>query len=61
MARCERCGKGPQFGHNRPFSLKATNRRFNVNIQRISVYEAGQRRSAYLCTRCMRTAAKGKA
>ena len=30
MAKCEQCGKGPQFGNNRPFSLKSTNRRFNV-------------------------------
>jgi large subunit ribosomal protein L28 len=58
MARCEVCGKGPQFGHNRPFSLKATNRRFSVNIQKVSIYEGGRRRSAVLCTRCIRTAAK---
>jgi len=58
MARCERCGKGPQFGQNRPFSLKATNRRFSVNIQTVSYNEGGRRRTAYVCTRCLRTAAK---
>ena len=56
MARCERCGKGPQFGQNRPFSLKATNRRFNVNVQTVTLYESGRKRRARLCTRCMRTA-----
>jgi large subunit ribosomal protein L28 len=61
MAKCAACGKGPQFGHNRPFSLKATNRRFNVNVQKVSIYEAGQRRSVMLCTRCMRTASKPRA
>jgi len=58
MARCERCGKGPQFGQNRPFSLKATKRQFRVNVQKVSVYEGGRRRSTHLCTRCMRTLAK---
>jgi large subunit ribosomal protein L28 len=58
MAKCDRCGKGPQFGHNRPFSLKATNRRFNANIQTVSLYQDGRRRRMSLCTRCMRTLAK---
>jgi large subunit ribosomal protein L28 len=58
MATCERCGKGPQFGQNRPFSLKATNRRFNANVQRVSLYVDGRRKRARLCTRCLRTLAK---
>lgn len=58
MAKCEKCGKGPQFGKNRPFSLKATNRRFNVNVQRVTIYEGGQPRKAKLCTRCIRTLSK---
>jgi large subunit ribosomal protein L28 len=55
MAKCERCGRGPQFGKNRPFSLKATNRRFNVNVQKVTLYEDGRRRAMKLCTRCLRT------
>jgi large subunit ribosomal protein L28 len=58
MARCERCGKGPQFGQNRPFSLKATNRRFSINVQKTTIYENGAKRTAHLCTRCLRTLAK---
>lgn len=55
MAKCAQCGKGPQFGQNRPFSLKATNRRFNVNVQTVTVLEHGRSRRVRLCTRCLRT------
>jgi len=33
MAKCEICGKGPQFGHNVSHSKRATNRKFKPNIQ----------------------------
>ena len=58
MARCVNCGKGPQFGQNRPFSLKATKRQFKVNIQKVSTYVGGQRHTVSMCTRCLRTVAK---
>ena len=32
MAKCEVCGKGPQYGHNVSFSKRHTNRRFVPNI-----------------------------
>ena len=54
MARCEVCGKGPQFGHNRPFSLKATNRRFSVNIQKVSIYEGGRQLRCLAAVRMQR-------
>jgi large subunit ribosomal protein L28 len=54
MAKCQRCGRGPQFGQNRPFSLKATNRRYNVNVQTVTVVESGRKHRARLCTRCIR-------
>lgn len=34
MAKCESCGKGTTFGHNRSFSLRATNRTFKPNLQK---------------------------
>lgn len=55
MAKCEMCGKGPQFGHNVSHSKRATNRRFNPNIQRVRVMVNGQVRRMRLCTRCLRT------
>jgi large subunit ribosomal protein L28 len=61
MAKCERCGKGPLFGQNRPFSLKATKRRFNPNIQKVTLIENGKKKTVKLCTRCLRTVSKSAA
>lgn len=58
MAKCQQCGKGPQFGNNRPWSRKATRRRWNVNIQKVSVMEQGRMVSRKLCSSCLRTASK---
>ena len=55
MAKCEMCGKGPQFGHNVSHSKQATNRKFKPNIQRVRMEINGQMRRMYLCTRCLRT------
>jgi large subunit ribosomal protein L28 len=55
MAKCEKCGKGPQFGQNVSHSKKATKRQFKPNIQRVKVEIDGQSRRMYLCTRCLRT------
>ncbi len=60
MAKCEICGKGPQFGHNVSHSKRATNRRFNPNIQRVRIIMGGKVRRMYLCTRCLRTLNKGQ-
>ena len=58
MAKCQQCGKGPQFGNNRPWSRKATRRRWNVNVQKVSVMENGRMVSKRLCNACLRTASK---
>lgn len=55
MAKCEVCGKGPQFGHNVSHSKRRTNRRWLPNIQKVSTVVNGQRVSLYMCTRCLRT------
>jgi large subunit ribosomal protein L28 len=55
MAKCEKCGKSPQFGHNVSHSKKVTKRQFNPNIQRVKVEVDGKLRRMYLCTRCLRT------
>ena len=55
MAKCEMCGKGPQFGHNVSHSKRATNRQFKPNVQRVRVEIEGQMRRMYICTRCLRT------
>ena len=32
MAKCAHCGKSTSFGHNRSFSMRATNRTFKPNL-----------------------------
>ncbi|MBP9675925.1 MAG: 50S ribosomal protein L28 [Anaerolineaceae bacterium] len=58
MAKCESCGKGTTFGHNRSFSLRATNRTFKPNLQKITIVENGQKVQKTLCARCIRTLVK---
>jgi large subunit ribosomal protein L28 len=62
MAKCQVCGKGPQFGHRVSHSNRKTNRRWNPNVQRVSVYSAsGQRTQAAMCTRCIRNQGRVRA
>jgi large subunit ribosomal protein L28 len=58
MAKCESCGKAPQFGNNRSHSLRATRRQFKPNIQRVRVLEGDKYVRKYLCTKCIKTLAK---
>lgn len=58
MAKCQRCGRGPQFGNNRPWSRKATRRQWSVNVQKVQVMEQGRVVSKRLCTSCIRTMEK---
>jgi large subunit ribosomal protein L28 len=59
MAKCAECGKGPSFGNTVSFSARHTRRRFNPNIQTVTVVKDGKTQKIKLCTRCMRTASKG--
>jgi large subunit ribosomal protein L28 len=59
MAVCDNCGKKPMFGNHRSFSMRATRRKFNPNIQRKWVIlENGERVRQYLCTKCIKAMAK---
>lgn len=58
MAKCEKCGKTPMFGNARSFSMRATRRMFNPNIQRVRVMENGKSVRKHLCTKCIKTLAK---
>jgi large subunit ribosomal protein L28 len=58
MAKCETCGKTTMFGHNRSFSMRATNRKFKPNLQQVSVYENGLKIRKVLCTKCIKTLSK---
>jgi large subunit ribosomal protein L28 len=58
MAKCEICGKTPQFGHNVSHSMRHTKRQFKVNIQKTTIVENGKLRKIKVCTRCLRTLSK---
>ncbi len=61
MAKCEMCGKIPQFGQSRSKSFNATKRKFKVNIQRIRVMgKDGQYVRKSICAKCVKTLAKSK-
>ncbi len=58
MAKCEMCGKIPQFGRSRSKAFNTTNRKFKPNIQRVRVQKNGQRVRMSLCAKCIKTLAK---
>jgi large subunit ribosomal protein L28 len=58
MAKCEICGKTPQFGHNVSHSMRHTKRQFKVNVQKTTIVEGGKARKIKVCTRCLRTLSK---
>lgn len=58
MAICEKCGKKTTFGHNRSFSMRATNRSYLPNLQKVMVVEQGHKVHKIMCARCIRTMVK---
>jgi large subunit ribosomal protein L28 len=62
MARvCEICGKGPLFGHRISHAHNVTNRRWNVNLQRVRAIVNGAARKIRVCTACLRSGKVQKA
>ncbi|MBI1747315.1 MAG: 50S ribosomal protein L28 [Acidobacteria bacterium] len=56
MAReCYVCKKRGQSGHNISHAHNVTKRRFNPNLQRLRIIEAGTRMRVRVCTRCIRS------
>lgn len=58
MAKCEVCGKGPQFGHNVSHSMRHTPRRWNPNVQRKRLSVGGRPMRVYICAKCIKTMQK---
>jgi large subunit ribosomal protein L28 len=58
---CSVCGKKPTFGNNRSHSMRATPRRFNVNVQRVRILDGVTPVRAYVCTRCLKAGKVSKA
>jgi large subunit ribosomal protein L28 len=51
---CHVCHKGPSFGNSRSFSMKASKRRFDPNLQKMRINDNGTPRRVYVCTRCLK-------
>jgi len=60
MAKCEVCGKGPQFGNHVSFSQRHVKRRWNVNIQKHKLTFDGKTRQMQVCANCLKTMAKAQ-
>jgi large subunit ribosomal protein L28 len=58
MAKCDVCGKGPQFGNNVSHSMRHTRRRWNVNLQRMRLTEEGVQKRVRICAKCLKTRQK---
>ncbi len=59
--RCQLTGKEPQFGRNVSHSNRKTNRRFEPNLQKATLYSDALRRgiSMRVCTRALRSVQRG--
>ncbi len=55
--RCQLTGKAPMFGHNVSHSNRKTNRRFDPNLQRATLFSEALRQkiSLRVCTGTLRT------
>jgi large subunit ribosomal protein L28 len=53
--KCSICEKRPVAGFSYSHSHRATKRIFRPNLQKQKVVIAGRTRSAYVCTRCIKS------
>jgi len=59
---CAITGKGPLTGNNRSHSLRATRRRWNVNLQKVTIMVDGKPQKVRVSARALKTLkAKAKA
>ncbi|MDZ7317663.1 MAG: 50S ribosomal protein L28 [candidate division KSB1 bacterium] len=52
---CSICGKKPQIGHQVSHAHKASKRRFYPNVHKTKISTDSGAKSAYVCTRCLRS------
>jgi len=54
-AKCDLCGKGPQFGNNISHANNTTRRRWNVNLRPVKAAVGGASKRMRVCTSCIKT------
>ncbi|MBQ1288647.1 MAG: 50S ribosomal protein L28 [Erysipelotrichaceae bacterium] len=55
---CMITGKGPLSGNNRSHSLRATRRKWDVNLQKVTLMVDGKPQKVRISTRALRTLKK---
>ncbi len=55
MAKCDICGKTPQFGKQISHSHKLSNKKWSVNIQKVSIKIKNTVKKVNICTKCLKT------
>jgi large subunit ribosomal protein L28 len=58
MQKCEITGKGKQYGHNVPFSLKRTKKVWKPNLQTKTIVVDGKKVKMKISTQAIRTLKK---
>lgn len=56
--RCEVSGRGPLSGNRRSHSMRATHRKWNVNLQKVRVVVDGKPQTIKVSARALRTLKK---
>jgi large subunit ribosomal protein L28 len=54
MAKCDICGKGPQFGNKISHSHRVTNRMWHPNIQKTKAYIDNTVKRINVCAKCLK-------
>jgi len=52
---CSICGKGKMKGNQVSHSNIKTNKHYNANVQKVKIDDNGVAKSAYVCTKCLKT------
>ncbi|MCC6586192.1 MAG: 50S ribosomal protein L28 [Bryobacterales bacterium] len=58
---CTMCGKKPLSGHRVSHAHNVTNRRWNINLQRVRAVVNGATKRIRVCTACLRAGKVQKA
>jgi large subunit ribosomal protein L28 len=53
-AKCDFCGKGPQFGNNISHANNTTRRRWNVNLRSLKAKVDGTSKRVRVCASCIK-------
>ena len=58
---CDVCGRGPMFGHRISHAHNVSNRRWNINLQKVRAVVNGATKKIRACTSCLRNGKVTKA